>query len=52
MKILRCPKCKSDRIEPHAALLTGAYYCRKCGYIGALVIEEEVDEKPSKLHEE
>ena len=51
VKVLKCPKCGSTKIEPHAASLTGAYYCRKCGYIGVLIIEEDIPE-PNKSHEE
>ncbi len=49
IRILKCPKCGSTKIEPHAASLTGAYHCRNCGYIGVFVIEEDI---PNKLHEE
>lgn len=44
MKILRCPKCKSDKINFYSASITGAYFCEKCGYLGPLVIEEDVEE--------
>lgn len=42
LKILYCPKCKTNNIQPHAASMVGTYYCKKCGYIGALVIEKEI----------
>ena len=50
MKILICPKCKSNKISYAAGALTGQYYCGKCGYYGSLVIEEEID--VSKYKEE
>lgn len=62
MKILKCPRCRSAKIEYFAAALTGQYHCRKCGYIGTLVIEEDVSEEDvskdaseedaNRLHEE
>jgi hypothetical protein len=35
-----CPKCKSDEIMLDTGGQTGKYKCKKCGYIGSLVIEE------------
>jgi len=53
IKILKCPKCNSTKIEPHAASLTGLYHCKNCGYIGAIIIEKEIKiKKTNKLHEE
>jgi len=39
MKI--CPKCKSKYIELDTAGITGKYRCRKCRYIGALIIDKD-----------
>lgn len=42
--ILRCPMCSSADIFYENALLTGyQYHCKKCGYVGALVLEEDYD---------
>ena len=42
-KRLICPVCGSDDLYYEAGLITGyKYHCKKCGYIGAFVIE--VDE--------
>lgn len=42
MKIKKCPRCKSDKIDLYAGAITGSYYCKKCGYIGSIVLEEEI----------
>ena len=43
-KIQRCPKCKSaNTLMYYAAALTGAYRCKKCGYLGSIVLEEDVE---------
>lgn len=43
MKVYRCPRCRSEGISLEAGFLTGQYHCRKCGYIGPIVLEEDVD---------
>ena len=44
-RILICPQCRSGPIFQAAGGITGAVYqCQKCGYVGALVLEIEVDE--------
>ena len=44
-KVLRCPQCGSDDITYELGLITGyKYFCKKCNYMGVLVIEDE-DEK-------
>ncbi|AJF62894.1 MAG: hypothetical protein QT11_C0001G0758 [archaeon GW2011_AR20] len=40
-----CPKCKSPDIVPALAGFLNSYKCKKCGYIGNLVIEVESDHK-------
>ena len=35
-----CPKCKSKEIVLDAGIITGQYYCKKCGYCGSLIIEK------------
>ncbi len=38
----KCPKCNSTNIVFHAAGHTGQYQCNDCGYIGTLIIEEDL----------
>jgi ribosomal protein L37AE/L43A len=42
MKRQLCPKCKRDSLILEAGGLTGTYKCKKCGYVGSLVIEEDI----------
>ena len=42
--VKRCPKCKSTEVYFHMGASLGMLYkCKKCGYIGPLVIEEDVE---------
>jgi transcription initiation factor TFIIIB Brf1 subunit/transcription initiation factor TFIIB len=41
MRIRTCPKCGSREITLDTGGQTGKWLCKKCGYLGALVIEEE-----------
>ena len=44
-RILFCPHCGSTEIYYEIGGITGQiYHCHKCDYVGALVIEEELDE--------
>ena len=36
-----CPKCGSESIDFYAGGLTGIYHCKKCGYSGAIIVEED-----------
>jgi len=36
-----CPKCRSPDIHPVLAGFLNSYKCKKCGYLGELVIEIE-----------
>ena len=36
-----CPQCKSPEIESNLPGFLNTYKCRKCGYIGTLIIENE-----------
>lgn len=48
-KVLTCPQCGSADLYYEAALITGyKYHCKKCNYIGAFVIEKEVEEPPDE----
>jgi len=39
---LICPKCKSDRVSLWMGAKLGIqYFCKKCGYRGSLIVEEE-----------
>lgn len=45
--VLRCPRCLSYEITSLALVFSGSQYvCRKCGYEGALVLEEDAPEAP------
>lgn len=39
-KIKKCPNCGGEEVYWYAGAITGSYQCRKCGYIGPLVVEE------------
>jgi len=45
MKIQKCPKCKKAGLVLYMGGLFGKYKCKHCGYVGVLVIEEDVEEK-------
>ena len=43
--VLTCPQCGSADLYYEAGLITGyKYHCKKCGYIGAFVIEKDLDD--------
>jgi predicted RNA-binding Zn-ribbon protein involved in translation (DUF1610 family) len=47
--VLTCPECGSADLYYETALITGyKYHCKKCGYIGAFVIEKEMEEEAEK----
>ena len=49
--ILSRPQCGSSDLYYENAMITGiVYHCKKCNYVGALVLEQDVDEDeyPSK----
>ena len=44
--ILTCPQCGSSDLYYENAMITGIiYHCKKCDYIGPLVLEQDVDEE-------
>lgn len=44
-KRLTCPQCGGHELYYEAGLITGyKYHCKDCDYIGAFVIEEDVEE--------
>ena len=41
--VLRCPQCGSTDVTYELGLITGyKYHCKKCQYVGALVIQDEM----------
>lgn len=45
-KVLLCPQCLSSDLYYEAGMITGQkYHCKRCGYIGSLVLEKELDEE-------
>jgi transposase-like protein len=43
-KFLTCPNCGSADLYYEAGLITGyKYHCKKCHYIGAFVVEKDVE---------
>jgi len=48
-KVLTCPQCGSADLYYENALITGyKYHCKNCNYIGAFVIERDMDEDAEK----
>lgn len=39
--VLKCPECKSEEIVEYMGGQFGKWQCKKCGYVGVIVIEEE-----------
>jgi len=43
--VLTCPQCGSADLYYETGLITGyKYHCKKCNYIGAFVIERDIEE--------
>ena len=48
-KILLCPQCGGNELYYENAMITGyKYHCKRCDYIGALVIEQDLELPDSK----
>lgn len=45
MKITVCPNCGSRRITLCAGGQIGQYRCEDCGYVGSLVIEQDIERR-------
>jgi transcription initiation factor TFIIIB Brf1 subunit/transcription initiation factor TFIIB len=45
MKIQACPVCHSKRIKLYAGGQTGQYECEDCGYVGSLIIEQDIERR-------
>jgi len=44
VRILECPQCHGTDLYYEAGLITGyKYHCKTCNYIGAFVIQREVE---------
>jgi predicted RNA-binding Zn-ribbon protein involved in translation (DUF1610 family) len=41
----KCPICMSEEIDFYAGALTGSYHCKKCGYVGPIIVEEDDDKR-------
>lgn len=48
MKILKCPRCKSENIILNAGGFTGMYECHDCHYVGTLILEVEAEPQKKK----
>jgi predicted RNA-binding Zn-ribbon protein involved in translation (DUF1610 family) len=47
--VLTCPECGSADLYYETALITGyKYHCKRCNYIGAFVIEKDIEEEAEK----
>lgn len=43
-RVLVCPECGSTDLYPEMGFMTGyQYHCGDCGYVGAFVIERDVE---------
>jgi transposase-like protein len=44
--ILVCPQCGSSDLYYENAMITGiVYHCKKCDYVGPLVLERDLDDE-------
>ncbi len=49
MKLKTCPQCGSKNITLYMGTQLGVQYqCKTCGYVGALVVESDVEKKFKK----
>jgi predicted RNA-binding Zn-ribbon protein involved in translation (DUF1610 family) len=50
VKALICPQCGSTDVFYEAGLITGyKYHCKNCHYIGAFIIEKEMEISEDEL---
>jgi predicted RNA-binding Zn-ribbon protein involved in translation (DUF1610 family) len=48
-RVLTCPQCGSADLYYENALITGyKYHCKRCGYIGAFVVEKQIEEEDAE----
>lgn len=53
VKALVCPQCGSTDVFYEAGLVTGyKYHCKNCHYVGAFIIEKEVEFEESESGKE
>ena len=45
----RCPQCKSTNVTLYMGGHFGKYLCKKCGYVGPLIIEEPDEEIKKRI---
>jgi hypothetical protein len=51
--VLTCPHCGSSDLYYENAMITGiVYHCKRCDYIGPLVLEQDIDEDDIIKNEE
>jgi len=44
VRVLECPHCHGTDLFYEAGLITGyKYHCKSCNYVGAFVIEREIE---------
>ena len=44
VRVLECPQCHGSDLYYEAGLITGyKYHCKTCDYVGAFVIEREIE---------
>ncbi len=48
--VLKCPVCKSEKVVEYMGGQFGKWQCKKCGYIGVIVIEEKNLKKREKIN--
>lgn len=47
--VKRCPECGSTNITLWVGMVIGNFYfCKSCGYRGALILEEDIEEDKAK----
>lgn len=46
--VKKCPKCGSTELVLAFGAITGQYVCKKCGYVGPLVVEKYEKDEGSK----
>lgn len=49
--MLRCPVCKSSSVTLQIGFEIGNYQCKKCGYVGSLIIDDnkKLDQKGKEI---
>ena len=50
MIVKSCPACRSRDITLDTGGQTGKWRCKRCGYIGPLVVEEDMGDPKDRTH--